>query len=291
MVKFKQSTMFSKYKSILYSLVLGVFVFLLSQGLIYYYVYPSNLPEGLFASVLNTIVSSFKEDPPKAIVVNLRSMTMDTYENDVFRKRYPVLATGNPRTTPTPVGKFKVLTKYKNAFSSLSHVWMPWSMRFYKEYYIHEVPYYPSGAKVTSKYSLGCLRLGEGDAQEVYEWADLGTAVQIIDTHLAREQDSSRVYYLNEKGFKRALASQDVFHSYGNKWSDVAEVLSGQLDAYPSVELIRAEFDFKVYKLENGLKRWITDIATFEGLGYKWEEVALVNGVELESWPTSSPIR
>lgn len=281
---------FKKYKNIFLAVFFGVLVFFTCQALIYYYIYPGVLPDKFLASV-NTFVSSFQKQPPKTIVVNLRNMVLDTFENGDFRKRYPVIAAGNPRISPTPTGNFQVLAKHKNVFSSLSHVWMPWSMRFYRGYYIHEVPYYKSGAKVKTRYSLGCLRFRKDDAQEIYEWADLGIKVQIVNARLAREEDKDTVYYLTQKGSKRPMINEEVFLSYGNKWSDVAVVLSGQLAAYSDVELIRAKFDFKVYKLEKGQKRWITDIETFKALDYKWEEITPVNETELIAWPTGSPIK
>ncbi len=282
--------MFKKYKNIFYTLFFGFLIFLCCQALFYYYIYPGVLPDKLIASV-NGLISSFQKEPPKTIVINLRNMVLDTFENGSFRKRYPVLAAGNPKISPTPTGSFQVLAKHKNAFSSLSQVWMPWSMRFYKNYFIHEVPYYKSGAKVKSRYSLGCLRLDGDDAQEIYQWANLGISVQIIYTKLARVEGKDMVYYLTEKGLKRPMLNEEVFLSYDNKWDEVAVVLSGQLASYPDVELIKNEFDIRVYKLENGKKRWITDLETFESLGYEWKEVTPVSQIELAVWPTGSPIK
>jgi len=224
-------------------------------------------------------------------VINLRNMVFDTFENGEFRKRYPVIAAGNPRISPTPIGEFQILAKHKNAFSNLSQVWMPWSMRFYKNYFIHEVPYYRSGHKVKSRYSLGCLRLSKDDAQEIYEWTDLRTKVQIVNTKLAIEKNSNTIYYLTKKGLKRPILNEEVFLSYGNKWDNVAVVLPGQLDAYPDVRLIRGENNFKVYKLEDGEKRWIADMETFESLGCEWEEVTPINQIELAAWPRGTPIK
>jgi hypothetical protein len=144
---------------------------------------------------------------------------------------------------------------------------------------------------VKSRYSLGCLRLSKGDAQEIYEWTDLGTRVQIVNAKLAIEKNSNTVYYLTKKGLKRPIPNEEVFLSYDNKWDNVVVVLPGQLDAYSDVKLIRGENDFKVYKLEDGEKRWIVGIETFESLGCKWEEVAPVNQTELAAWSQGTHIK
>jgi len=279
----------SRFEKILHFLILGSLIILAWLGLVRFYDYPGLLPDSFLAGI-NNLVLSVKDAPSKVLVVNLMNMSLDTFEDEGFRKRYPVLAAGNPRTCPTPTGDFQVLTKYDNVMSSLSHVWMPWSMRFYQQYYIHEVPYYPSGAKVTSKYSLGCLRLAEGDAQEVFEWADLGSRVKIIKTNLAREEDQQTVYYLTDQGLKKPIPNQEVFAAYGYSWADIAILSSGQLEPYADLELIRGDDDYRVYKLENGQKRWITSIEVFEGMGYQWSDIWSVNQLEIEAWPTGRPI-
>ena len=83
---------------------------------------------------------------------------------------------------------------------------------------------------------------------------------------------------------------RSVFLSYGNKWSDILTVKPFELSAIPDNVLIRAASDQKVYKLENGTKHWIRTAETFNRLGYKWNEIAPVNAVELESYPLGAPI-
>ncbi len=99
---------------------------------------------------------------------------------------------------------------------------------------------------------------------------------------LAETPDSVMVYYLTEGGFKRLIPNSEVFDSYDNDWNDVVEIEKNVLDAFPDVELIRAEGDYKVYKLENGVKKWIRTAEAFNQLGYDWGEVAPVNRIELD---------
>jgi lipoprotein-anchoring transpeptidase ErfK/SrfK len=52
------------------------------------------------------------------------------------------------------------------------------------EYGIHELPEWPDGTKEGESHlgtpvSHGCVRLGRGDAQAVYDWVEVGTPVFI----------------------------------------------------------------------------------------------------------------
>ncbi|MDP3697600.1 MAG: L,D-transpeptidase [Candidatus Taylorbacteria bacterium] len=120
-----------------------------------------------------------KASQGKFIDVNLQSMELTMWENGQAVGKVPVAGTGNPRTSPTRKGFFTILSKEENHLSSLSRVWMPWSMRYSGDYYIHGWPYWPNGSKLTSKYSAGCVRLFDNDIKKVYEFSEVGTSVLI----------------------------------------------------------------------------------------------------------------
>ena len=105
-----------------------------------------------------------------------------------------------------------------------------------------------------------------------------------------RAEGDTRVYYITEGGLKRHIPNPTVFLSYGNKWSDVVTVEPFELSAIPDNILIREEGKPEVYKLENGQKRWIKTAEIFNRLGYKWDEIAPVNPVEINSYPLGTPI-
>ncbi len=109
----------------------------------------------------------------KYIDIDLSKMILTNFENDQPKSNYEIAAIGSPWSRPTPKGSFRVLNKEENHFSGLARVWMPWSIRFYGGYYIHEVPYFPSGQRLTSDYSGGCIRLPIGAAEQVYNWAEI----------------------------------------------------------------------------------------------------------------------
>ncbi len=91
----------------------------------------------------------------------------------------------------TPYGTFKVLNKSPQAFSSQYDLYMPFWMAFTSAGHgIHELPFwrYRSGAEYKEReshlgirVSHGCVRLGVGPAETVYNWADIGTPVVIHD--------------------------------------------------------------------------------------------------------------
>jgi len=106
-----------------------------------------------------------------------------------------------------------------------------------------------------------------------------------------RVQDGTTVYYLTESGMKRAMMSQEAFLSYeGNKWSDIVSVSENYLSFFPDNELIRAWEDTKVYKIENGKRRWIKTLEAFNSLGFDWSKIAPVSPVELSAYSEGEEI-
>ena len=85
--------------------------------------------------------------------------------------------------TPTPVGTFSVLSKSSLAWSDIGFVYMPWWMQFTGAGHgIHELPYWPDGTREGEgalgwAVSHGCVRMGIGPAEQVYNWTPEGTPV------------------------------------------------------------------------------------------------------------------
>ncbi|MBU1119214.1 Ig-like domain-containing protein [Patescibacteria group bacterium] len=90
---------------------------------------------------------------------------------------------------PTPYGTFKVLNKSPQAYSSKYNLYMPYWMAFTGAGHgIHELPFwkYRGGAEYKEReshlgirVSHGCVRLGVGPAEIVYNFADVGTPVVV----------------------------------------------------------------------------------------------------------------
>lgn len=85
---------------------------------------------------------------------------------------------------PTPKGNFKIDGKSLRAWSNYG-LWMPYWMSLKHGYFgIHELPVWPNGVREGADHlgvpvSHGCVRLGVGAAEFLYNWAPIGTAVKI----------------------------------------------------------------------------------------------------------------
>jgi lipoprotein-anchoring transpeptidase ErfK/SrfK len=86
---------------------------------------------------------------------------------------------------PTPKGNYKIENKHPKAWSPYG-LWMPYWMAVVPsgKFGLHELPIWPSGYREGEDHlgqavSHGCVRMGEGDAKFLYEWADIGTPVYI----------------------------------------------------------------------------------------------------------------
>lgn len=103
------------------------------------------------------------------IFANLHDMSLDFYQKGELIKTFPIQAKGKDRTFfETPSGLYKIQSKETNHFSTIGEVWMPWSMHFFGNYFVHGWPYYPNGKPVADSYSGGCIRLTTQDAKEVF---------------------------------------------------------------------------------------------------------------------------
>ncbi len=118
----------------------------------------------------------------KAIVADLTAMELFLYQDGKILKKYKILSKGRPGSSwETPTGEYKVNFKSAKHFSSIGKVWMPWSIQFYGNFFIHGWPYYPSGEPVSQGYSGGCIRLSTEDAREVFEFAENDTSIFVSE--------------------------------------------------------------------------------------------------------------
>jgi len=121
----------------------------------------------------------------KYILVDISEQHMYVYEGDILVYSF-VASTGMGNSTR--VGNFSVLNKIPNAYGATWNIWMPnwlgiyWSGSLQNG--IHALPILPGGGTLWAGYlgtpiSYGCVVLGTYDAQALYNWADIGTPVEI----------------------------------------------------------------------------------------------------------------
>jgi len=126
------------------------------------------------------IVPKFTEG--KYIDISISNQVMTLFEDEIKVNEF--LISSGKYGMPTPLGTFSVKKKEINHWSTSYGLWMPYSMNFYGPYFIHELPYWPSGYREGENHlgirvSHGCIRLGVGVAKYVFDWSELGTKVYI----------------------------------------------------------------------------------------------------------------
>jgi lipoprotein-anchoring transpeptidase ErfK/SrfK len=121
----------------------------------------------------------------KYILVDISEQHMYVYEGGALIYSF-VASTGINNGTRS--GIFAVQSKIPNAYGSTWDIWMPHWLGIYwsggLENGIHALPILPNGATLWEGYlgrpvSYGCVVLGTYEAQILYDWAEIGTPVEI----------------------------------------------------------------------------------------------------------------
>lgn len=121
----------------------------------------------------------------KYILVDISEQHMYVYEGDVLVNSF-ISSTGI--NNGTRVGSFSVLDKIPNAYGATWDLWMPNWLGIYwsgsLENGIHALPILSSGVQLWEGYlgtpiSFGCVVLGVDESQWLYDWAEVGTPVDI----------------------------------------------------------------------------------------------------------------
>lgn len=121
----------------------------------------------------------------KYILVDISEQHMYVYEGGGLIYSF-VASTGINNGTRT--GVFHVLDKIPNAYGANWNIWMPNWLGIYwagsLENGIHALPILPGGSRLWAGYlgtpiSYGCVVLGVYESQILYDWADVGTTVEI----------------------------------------------------------------------------------------------------------------
>jgi LysM repeat protein len=121
----------------------------------------------------------------KRILVDISEQHLYAYKGDALIYSF-VASTGMGNSTR--VGTFSVLDKIPSAYGATWDIWMPNWMGIYwsghLENGIHALPILPGGATLWDGYlgapiSYGCVVLSSYEAQLLYDWAEVGTMVEI----------------------------------------------------------------------------------------------------------------
>ena len=133
------------------------------------------------------------EEAAKYIEIDISQQKMYLWENG---QNIAIHRVSSGLYYPTPPGRYQILNKANNAYSSIYHVWMPYWMAFSLDRKvnaylgIHELPYWiDSGGQeirrprdfIGSPHTGGCVSLDVGEAEKVYAWAQVGMPVIIFE--------------------------------------------------------------------------------------------------------------
>ena len=121
----------------------------------------------------------------KYILVDISEQHMYVYDGDSLVYSF-VASTG--MNNATRAGTFAVQDKIPNAYGSTWNIWMPHWLGIYwaggLENGIHALPILSNGATLWAGFlgrpiSYGCVVLGTYEASLLYDWAEVGTTVEI----------------------------------------------------------------------------------------------------------------
>ena len=136
----------------------------------------------LLSQIYTTPVSYVVNDE-KSILIDLTNMNLFLLKNGEIYKTIKVLHKGPSNLWfQSPTNYFNVGVKYTLLKSGIVNVYMPYSVQIHQDFFVHGIPYFPDGTRVTSKFSGGCLRLADSDAKIVYDFADRNNKIIVFET-------------------------------------------------------------------------------------------------------------
>lgn len=103
--------------------------------------------------------------------------------------------------------------------------------------------------------------------------------------------DSRTVFILTPFYTKRAIRNGEIFSSYGYDWRSVVGIPCKIIELLPNTVLVRAKDNYKVYKIENGAKRWIINKDAFDRNGFSFDQVEEISALDLSLYPEGNNIK
>jgi len=181
-------------------------------------------------------------------------MKLSVYEGGQAILTVPIKSKGKEGSWwETPSGLYKAEGKEEKHFSSFGHVYMPWSIPFQGNFFIHGWPYYPDGTPVSEGYSGGCIRLEDGYAKQVFDHVKIGTPILVFEesvekdfSYLLRAPEVKAQHYLIAD-----LENNFVLASGGAGLESKANILSKLMTAVVASEYKNIEE--KVFVQESAL--------------------------------------
>ncbi|MCX6764295.1 MAG: L,D-transpeptidase family protein [Candidatus Nealsonbacteria bacterium] len=135
-----------------------------------------------FEELKNEIIS--QKATSSFLEINFPEMKTRIWQEGELKKEVEILAKGDPQEWGgTAAGLYKIISKYRIAFSAIAEVYMPYAMNFYGKYYLHGVPYYEEGNKRFVNVTGGCVQLSDKDSETIFNLTEKEIPVLVIDKY------------------------------------------------------------------------------------------------------------
>lgn len=194
--------------------------------------FPGNKEETKIKKSISTLEDPEIPDTGKAIVADLDLMKLLLYEDGVSVKEFTIKSKGKQGSAwETPPGVYDIKYKTENHFSSIGNVWMPYSMQFFGNFFIHGWPYYPDGTPVPEGYSGGCIRIPNEEMKEIYEYAEVGTKMIVIGGLKDSQEE-----FAEDNGYYEIKKRAGAFPSVTSKSYIVGDLDTGEIIAHKNSE-------------------------------------------------------
>jgi murein DD-endopeptidase MepM/ murein hydrolase activator NlpD len=149
--------------------------------------------------------------------VNLSKNLIYFFENCKLKEIIPIAYQApEGKWYQTPTGYFRIGVKKEKHISSLSPVYMNYAVQMYEDFFIHEIPYYLDGRKVSSSFSGGCIRLETEYAKKFFNLAKPGDLIVSYKTLDNLKINTKFVFPVNLKEF---FIRQRFNNPIRNRWT------------------------------------------------------------------------
>ena len=149
--------------------------------------------------------------------VNLSKNLIYFFENCKLKEIIPIAYQApEGKWYQTPTGYFRIGVKKEKHISSLFPVYMNYAVQMYEDFFIHEIPYYLDGRKVSSSFSGGCIRLETEYAKKFFNLAKPGDLIVSYKTLDNLKINTKFVFPVNLKEF---FIRQRFNNPIRNRWT------------------------------------------------------------------------
>lgn len=238
-------------------LTVGILMFLLfASSFLYAY---SPLVERTVKAV--SVVSETEKEPApypyqeEHVVVFLDDMRVELRNGTTTLANMKIVSKGKPGSYYETIGgSYDNDYKIRNHFSSIGKVYLPYAVHVFGNFFIHGIPYYPDGKKVSGEYSGGCIRLADEDAKRVYAFVSTGVPIVVVQHDTAEfyptERASSTFASMETTRYMATIVSLEVLKQ-DEKIQDLDSTYTTRRKLIP--RLINDKDDSVIAQLSEGM--------------------------------------